>query len=72
MSESRATGLSRLASVACGPLTGVVVAASPQPGLSVAPDAAGLIGVYHTSGHIDSTNPFFQSLGTNGRRPPVC
>lgn len=37
-----------------------------------APDATGLIGTYTADGVIDTTNPFFQSLGTNGRSCSTC
>ena len=30
-------------------------------------DATGKLGTYSTAGGIDQSNPFFQSLGTNGR-----
>ena len=36
------------------------------------PDAQGLVATYSTSGRIDTRNPFFQSLGTNGRSCATC
>src|SRR5579863_482855 len=36
------------------------------------PDATGAIATYSTSGSIDSTGAFFQSLGTNGRSCSTC
>ena len=36
------------------------------------PDASGWLSTYSTAGNIDLTNPFFQSLGTNGRSCGTC
>jgi hypothetical protein len=41
-------------------------------GLTLAPDATGLIGTYNLSGQTDTNNPFFRSLGTNGRSCSTC
>jgi len=35
-------------------------------------DPTGLIATYNSSGNIDTGNPFFQSLGTNGRSCATC
>jgi cytochrome c peroxidase len=35
-------------------------------------DASGIVATYSTSGRIDTRNPFFQSLGTNGRSCATC
>jgi cytochrome c peroxidase len=35
-------------------------------------NAAGLMGTFSTNGDIDLQNPFFQDLGTNGRRCVTC
>ena len=35
-------------------------------------NAAGVLRTLHTSGPIDRTNPFFEDLGTNGRRCVTC
>lgn len=35
-------------------------------------NAAGVLRTLHTSGSIDRTNPFFEDLGTNGRRCVTC
>jgi cytochrome c peroxidase len=64
--------LSLLGSVSACLITCMAIAASPTPGLSTASDAAGSIGVYNTAGPIDTTNPFFQSLGSNGRSCSTC
>lgn len=36
------------------------------------PDPSGALGTLSTTGSIDTTNPFFQSLGTNGRSCATC
>ena len=36
------------------------------------PDSSGWLSTYSTAGSIDLTNPFFQSLGTNGRSCVTC
>ena len=38
----------------------------------VVPNDAGLMGTFSTAGNIDLQNPFFQDLGTNGRRCVSC
>jgi cytochrome c peroxidase len=58
-----------LASVGC--LAGVASANSTSSGLTAA-DATGEISTFTTSGTIDTSNPFFQSLGTNGRSCSTC
>ena len=40
--------------------------------LFVLPDASGRIGTFSTTGSIDLGNPFFMSLGTNGRSCASC
>lgn len=42
------------------------------PNPLVLPDATGQLSTYTTHGFIDLTNPFFQSLGTNGRTCNSC
>jgi cytochrome c peroxidase len=42
------------------------------PGLTIAVDAAGLMGTYKVDGPIDPKNEFFTSLGTNGRSCGTC
>jgi hypothetical protein len=57
-----------------------VVSAVPRPELSAdkvgttfaSADPSGQIGTVSTTGTIDLTNPFFQSLGTNGRSCGTC
>jgi cytochrome c peroxidase len=46
---------------------------SPQPSrLQVAFDPTGLIGTFKQDGPVDHSNPFFQSLGSNGRSCSTC
>ena len=40
--------------------------------LFLSPDPTGQIGTVSTNGAIDAGNPFFQSLGTNGRSCATC
>jgi cytochrome c peroxidase len=40
--------------------------------LQLFPDSTGYLGTLSTTGSIDTTNPFFQSLGTNGRSCGSC
>jgi cytochrome c peroxidase len=42
------------------------------PNLRSFPDPSGEFQTYSTAGKIDETNPFFQDLGTNGRRCVTC
>lgn len=42
------------------------------PGLQLALDPTGIIGVLNINGPTQSTGPFFQSLGTNGRSCASC
>ncbi|HET9178424.1 MAG TPA: hypothetical protein VFQ24_08725 [Terriglobia bacterium] len=41
-------------------------------GLLLFSDPTGVVGTLSTTGSIDTTNPFFQSLGTNGRSCATC
>src|ERR671937_1392604 len=52
--------------------TGGVAAVGNDPNLQPIPDATGTFQTYSTNGFIDMTNPFFQSLGTNGRTCATC
>jgi cytochrome c peroxidase len=42
------------------------------PPLIFAPNPHGVAATFHTSGRIDQGNPFFRSLGTNGRSCGTC
>jgi len=50
----------------------VTVAATGDGPLIVVENGAGLMGTFSTAGEIDLQNPFFQDLGTNGRRCVSC
>jgi cytochrome c peroxidase len=50
----------------------VVVAGSGLPSPLFTRDASGILSTYSTVGQIDLANPFFQSLGTNGRSCVSC
>ena len=43
-----------------------------QPLLEPRANSAGVADTFHTSGTIDRTNPFFESMGTNGRTCETC
>src|SRR5262245_12221020 len=43
-----------------------------MPSMLPVPNASGFAATYSTVGAIDLTNPFFQSLGTNGRSCASC
>jgi cytochrome c peroxidase len=45
---------------------------NPIPNLQPFPDPSGKIATFTTAGSIDQTNPFFQDLGSNGRRCVTC
>jgi cytochrome c peroxidase len=45
---------------------------APIPNLQQFPDPSGKIVTFTTAGSIDQNNPFFQDLGTNGRRCVTC
>jgi cytochrome c553 len=46
--------------------------AAPPSALSIARDPTGVIATYKVDGPIDTSNAFFQSLGTNGRSCATC
>jgi hypothetical protein len=49
-----------------------VFAGSNLPNPLITVNGSGLISTYSTVGGIDTSNPFFQSLGTNGRSCVSC
>jgi len=49
-----------------------VTATSGLPNPFFTFDSSGILGTFSTSGPIDQTNPFFQSLGSNGRACSSC
>jgi cytochrome c peroxidase len=74
--SSRRLGQLLLASAVCLPGASAVVFGAPakpvQKALLHYPDATGTIGTEAIAGKPDSTLPFFQSLGTNGRSCGTC
>ncbi len=64
--------LAGLALLNCLALTSVIFAGSNLPNLLAFNDPTGVFRTYSTAGSIDQTNPFFQSLGTNGRSCGSC
>jgi len=48
------------------------VSAAMIPNLFPFLDPAGIVSTYNVNGPIDESNPFFQSLGTNGRTCATC
>lgn len=53
-------------------LSGSLANAGSLSNLAPMPDASGAFATYSTMGSIDTSNPFFQSLGTNGRSCATC
>jgi cytochrome c peroxidase len=51
---------------------GALAVAAAMPNLSDIADPTGTIGTFDTAGATDTSNPFFQSLGTNGRSCATC
>jgi len=49
-----------------------VVAQGPLQNVQVSADATGLLATYNVNGRTDTRNPFFKSLGTNGRSCETC
>src|SRR6516225_4623776 len=43
-----------------------------DPNLQDFPDPTGAVRTFSTTGSVDTSNPFFQSLGTNGRACITC
>ncbi len=48
------------------------VSAAIFPNLIPSPDPTGMVATQNAAGAIDTSNPFFQSLGTNGRSCATC
>ena len=51
---------------------GVLAGTLYIPNMQLFRDASGYVATYSTNGNIDQSNPFFQSLGTNGRTCATC
>jgi cytochrome c peroxidase len=57
----------------CGvTLAGVLAAADHEPMVLTSEDATGQLRTFNTGGELDLNNPFFQDLGSNGRRCSTC
>ena len=56
----------------CALLWAAAVSAAALPNLFNFADSTGTIATYDTAGAIDTRNPFFESLGTNGRSCATC
>jgi hypothetical protein len=71
---ARLLGLAASTTLAATLLLGGSAAASPLPSSIVTPDISGTLATVSTAGGgvLDSSNPFFQSLGTNGRTCLSC
>src|SRR5215469_7710544 len=63
-----------LAAAAFGLAFGSAAAAGQgdPAGLTLAPDQSGVVGTYNAAGATDPANPFFVSLGRNGRSCSTC
>src|SRR5215469_6891745 len=59
-------------SAGCLGIAIVAVAGGFDPNLQEFPDPTGAVLTVSTTGSVDTTNPFFQSLGTNGRACVSC
>jgi len=58
--------------VACLGMSAMVAATTNLPATLLFLDATGVISDFHSTGPTDLDNPFFQSLGTNGRSCVSC
>jgi cytochrome c peroxidase len=75
MIKSNRFKIAAIASLALAPLTNAGAAnapLAPLQQLSVFPDQAGQFATFNFAGPIDTGNPFFQDLGTNGRSCVTC
>jgi len=61
-----------LAAAAAGAENAIAAPQSSSPGLQVALDPTGIVGVVNINGPTQTSGPFFQSLGTNGRSCGSC
>jgi cytochrome c peroxidase len=65
-------GLALVASLCLGISTSAWADAPVEPQIIISDNAMGMAATISTTGVIDLTNPFFQSLGTNGRSCGTC
>ena len=59
-------------SVHATPATDDAARRADQAGPLLAPNPSGMAATFNTAGRIDQSNPFFQSLGSNGRSCASC
>ena len=59
-------------SVHATPATDDAARRADQAGPLLAPNPSGMAATFNTAGRIDQSNPFFQSLGSNGRNCASC
>jgi hypothetical protein len=64
--------ITRLGSIAVGAVLISAIARAAVPNLFLFLDPTGQVATFNVNGAIDRTNPFFQSLGTNGRTCASC
>jgi cytochrome c peroxidase len=73
MTVSSVTNIRRfIAGAVASMLVGAAQGAPPPSGLTLALDPSGVLGIYNVAGATDPANPFFQSLGSNGRSCATC
>src|SRR5437764_2804708 len=65
----RVTAIAAASAIA---FTGAALAAALPGGLTLAPDPTGVIATFNAAGAMDLGNPFFRSLGSNGRSCATC
>ncbi|HEV3057534.1 MAG TPA: hypothetical protein VGY48_04760 [Vicinamibacterales bacterium] len=58
--------------VCSGTIAGMLAADNREPGLLASEDVSGQVRTFNVNGPLDLSNPFFQDLGTNGRRCSSC
>ena len=68
----RRAALVALVLLACFGLTAMLAATTNLPALLAFLDSTGVVQDFHATGSVDLDNPFFQSLGTNGRSCVSC
>jgi cytochrome c peroxidase len=64
--------ISSVALCAAAMAASAIAAADNTPGLELALDPSGILGVTNVNGPTQNNGPFFQSLGTNGRSCASC
>lgn len=72
MKRRESTGLYALSILGLAVLAGTSNGGNTLPNPLIREDPSGTLGTYSTASPIDLSNPFFQSLGTNGRTCNTC